>query len=103
MKLYLTALLSLIPLALATKSLKSVIITFPEGTPDRLISEAKESLVASGGVITHEYTLINGFAAEAPVDTLQTLSTESTEFKPIIEEDDVVTINGEYEETKHNV
>lgn len=39
------ALLTL-PLALAT-SLKSVVVTFPKGTPDSVISQAKHSLVAS--------------------------------------------------------
>lgn len=46
MKLLLT-LLALLPLALAAKSLKSVIVTFPEGTPDSVINQAKDSLVAS--------------------------------------------------------
>lgn len=48
MKLYLTALLGLLlPLALAAKSLKSVVITFPKGTPSRVIDQAKDSLVAA--------------------------------------------------------
>jgi hypothetical protein len=46
MKLVL-ALLALLPLALAAKSLKSVVVTFPEGTPDSVIEQAKDSLVAS--------------------------------------------------------
>ncbi|CAG7994811.1 unnamed protein product [Penicillium salamii] len=89
-----TAFLAL-PLALAA-SLKSVVITFPKGTPDSVISEAKHSLVASGGVITHEYTLINGFAAEAPASALQSLSTQDAKYHPEIEEDKVVNANGEY-------
>lgn len=47
MKLYLAALLGLIPLALAAKSLKSVVITFPQGTPSGVIDQAKDSLVAA--------------------------------------------------------
>lgn len=47
MKLLLTALLGLIPLALAAKSLKSVVITFPQGTPSGVIDQAKDSLVAA--------------------------------------------------------
>ncbi|KAJ5937156.1 hypothetical protein N7454_004811 [Penicillium verhagenii] len=93
--------MALLPLALAAKSLKSVIVTFPKGTPSNVIADAKHALVASGGIITHEYTLINGFAAEAPVNALQTLSTESTEYKPIIEEDKIVTANGEFEGQEH--
>ncbi|KAJ5293291.1 uncharacterized protein N7443_009244 [Penicillium atrosanguineum] len=101
MKLFLfTALLGLLPLALAAKALKSVIVTFPKGTPSGVIDQAKDSIVASGGVITHEYHLINGFAADAPVNALQTLSTQDTQYKPEIEEDKIVTINGDYEGEK---
>lgn len=45
MKLTLATLLVL-PLALAG-SLKSVIVTFPKGTPDSVVNQAKASLVAS--------------------------------------------------------
>lgn len=74
MKFLLTALLGFLPLVFAAQSLKSVIITFPDGTPSGVISQAKDSLVAAvrwsshvlscidvltrglqGGVITHEY------------------------------------------------
>lgn len=44
----------------------------------------------------------SGFAAEAPVNALQTLSTESTQYKPDIEEDKVVSANGEFEGEKHS-
>lgn len=47
MKFYATALLALLPLALAAKSLKSVIVTFPKGTPSSVIAQAKDSLVAA--------------------------------------------------------
>lgn len=47
MKFYFTALLALLPLALAAKSLKSVIITFPKGTPSGVIEQAKDNLKAS--------------------------------------------------------
>lgn len=87
-------LLGFLSLALATQSLKSVIITFPKGTPSKNIDEAKASIVKSGGVITHEYHLINGFAAEVPTNTLETLSAESSEYKPTIEADQVVSANG---------
>ncbi|KAJ5092693.1 hypothetical protein N7456_008554 [Penicillium angulare] len=102
MKFYFAAILALLPLALAAKSLKSVIVTFPKGTPSGVVQQAKDSLVAAGGVITHEYNLINGFAAEAPVNALQTLSTTSTQYKPQIEEDKVVTVNGEFEGSEHS-
>jgi hypothetical protein len=38
----------------------------------------------------------SGFAAEAPVSTLQTLSTQDTQYKPNIEEDKVVNAYGDY-------
>ncbi|OQD80552.1 hypothetical protein PENANT_c034G04763 [Penicillium antarcticum] len=89
-------LLGALPMVLAAKVLKSVIVTFPKGTPDSVVTRAKDSLVASGGVITHEYHLINGFAAEAPVNALQSLTTQDTRYKPDIEEDKIVTANGDY-------
>ncbi|KAJ5105166.1 hypothetical protein NUU61_002513 [Penicillium alfredii] len=92
MKLFLT-IVDLLPLALAAKDLKSVIITYPQGTPDSVMDQAKESLKASGGVITHEYNLIKGFAAEAPAKALDIVSTQSDDHKPNIEEDQTVTIN----------
>ena len=52
MKLFLAAILALLQLALATKPLKSVIITFPKGTPSSVIAQAKDSLVAS---VRHAY------------------------------------------------
>lgn len=47
MKLFSIAFMAMLPLALAAKSLKSVIITFPKGTPSSVITHAKDSLVAS--------------------------------------------------------
>jgi hypothetical protein len=37
----------------------------------------------------------SGFAAEAPVNALQTLATQDTRYKPHIEEDKIVTANGD--------
>lgn len=38
----------------------------------------------------------SGFAAEAPVSALQTLSTQDAQYKPNIEEDKVVSAYGDY-------
>lgn len=38
----------------------------------------------------------SGFAAEAPINALQTLSTQDAKYKPDIEEDKVVNANGDY-------
>lgn len=40
--------------------------------------------------------LSSGFAAEAPVNALQTLSTQDAAYKPNIEEDKVVSANGDF-------
>jgi hypothetical protein len=40
-------LLGALPMVLAAKVLKSVIVTFPKGTPDSVVTQAKDSLVAS--------------------------------------------------------
>ncbi|KAJ5710689.1 hypothetical protein N7488_004845 [Penicillium malachiteum] len=102
MKLFISALMALLPLVMAAKALKSVIVTYPKGTPSGIIDDAKKAIVSAGGIITHEYHLFNGFAAEAPVNALQTLSSQSTQYKPEIEEDKIVSINGEYEGQTHD-
>ena len=35
---------------------RSVIISFPNGTPDSVVEDCKESIRKNGGVITHEYS-----------------------------------------------
>lgn len=164
MKFSFTALLGLFPLVLAAKSLKSVVVTFPQGTPSRVVDQTKDSLVAAvscashisrllwlnntlqGGVITHEYrksrvlfteylrrktlkanihvllqissstihpdlvsfpcrssnNFSSGFAAEAPVKALQTLSTQDAAYKPNIEEDKIVSANGDFVGQKYS-
>lgn len=52
MKLFLST-LALVPLALAAKTLKSVIVTFPDGTPDSVINQAKDSIVAAVCLASH--------------------------------------------------
>jgi hypothetical protein len=48
MKLSIAAILmGALPMVLAAKVLKSVIVTFPKGTPDSVVTQAKDSLVAS--------------------------------------------------------
>lgn len=37
---------------------KSVIVSFPKGTPDSVVAQAKHAIIAAGGVITHEYKVI---------------------------------------------
>jgi uncharacterized protein YabE (DUF348 family) len=37
---------------------KAVIVTYPEGTPDSVMDQAKDVIRQAGGTITHEYKLI---------------------------------------------
>ncbi|PLN77853.1 hypothetical protein BDW42DRAFT_176030 [Aspergillus taichungensis] len=81
-------LLALLPLALA----KSVLVTFPEGTPDDVIRESKESLEKAGGTITHTFNLIKGYSAEAPDVAIQQVSPQSGPYKAAVEDDSPVSI-----------
>ncbi|OJJ44180.1 hypothetical protein ASPZODRAFT_145292 [Penicilliopsis zonata CBS 506.65] len=85
----------LLPLALAAQSYKSFLVTYPQNTPDSVINDAKKALINAGGVITHEYHLLKGFAAQATENTIQTISTLSTTYNPFIEEDQIVTVDGD--------
>ncbi|KAI2617268.1 hypothetical protein GGS26DRAFT_596438 [Hypomontagnella submonticulosa] len=72
---------------------KSVIVSFPSETTDDVVNRAKEDIRKAGGIITHEYQLIKGFAAKAPQKILETVSAWSAEFNAVIEEDQVVEIS----------
>lgn len=37
---------------------KSVIVSYPADTPDRVLAQAKEKILQMGGFITHEYHII---------------------------------------------
>ncbi|KAJ5595859.1 hypothetical protein N7450_002317 [Penicillium hetheringtonii] len=94
-------LLGFLSLALATQSLKSVIITFPKGTPSKNIDEAKASIVKSvldalpsGGVITHEYLHLVALPPKFQPTLWRPSPAESSEYKPTIEADQVVSANG---------
>lgn len=50
--------LSLIAGAAAVDQKKQVVVTYESSTPDWVVNEAKDAIVAAGGVITHEYNLI---------------------------------------------
>ena len=55
---FLVATLTVISGAFAIDVQKSVIITYPEDTPDSVLNKAKGAIRDGGGVITHEYQLI---------------------------------------------
>jgi hypothetical protein len=50
----LTALFAATTMAVAPQ--RSVIISFPNDTPDHIVEEAKEGIRKAKGVITHEYS-----------------------------------------------
>jgi hypothetical protein len=37
---------------------QAVIVTYTEDTPDYILSDAKDAIIAAGGFITHEYMFI---------------------------------------------
>jgi uncharacterized protein YxjI len=53
-----------------------------------------DAIKAAGGVITHEYKLIKGFAAKAPAKVLQTVQTWGNDYHAVIEEDQMVSVVG---------
>ena len=42
----------------AAQPQKAVIVSYPNDTPDSIVDQAKEAILAAGGIITHEYILI---------------------------------------------
>lgn len=44
--------------AFAVDIQKDIIMTFPQGTPDSVVSRAMEDIRKAGGTITHEYKLL---------------------------------------------
>ncbi|KAI9775995.1 MAG: hypothetical protein M1835_005645 [Candelina submexicana] len=73
--------------------LKPVIVSFPNhDTPDSVIAQAKDAILADGGVITHEFSLIKGFSANAAEEVLNTVQTfGSPDNHPVVENDELVT------------
>jgi hypothetical protein len=55
---FLIATLTLLGTAIAVDVQKSVVITYPDSTPDWVLEKAKTAIKDSGGVITHEYQFI---------------------------------------------
>ncbi|QSS54285.1 hypothetical protein I7I53_01788 [Histoplasma capsulatum var. duboisii H88] len=100
MKIHILTLLwaFLLPTVLAETRLgpeKAVLVTYPSKTPASIIEKAILALEAAGGKITHKFVLIKGFAATAPATALEMLSSLSVDFAPWIEEDQMVTANGD--------
>ena len=53
-----------------------------------------DAIKAAGGIITHQYKLIKGFAAKAPAKVLETVQTWGNDYHAVIEEDQMVSVVG---------
>ncbi|KAF2478753.1 hypothetical protein BDY17DRAFT_328271 [Neohortaea acidophila] len=97
MKLYITALLMALlaafALAQGQATQKAVVISYPKDTPQSVIDQAMEAIKKAGGIITHEYSIIKGFAAKATEQALETVQTLGQHNNVLIEQDQVVGIN----------
>ncbi|RDW83104.1 hypothetical protein BP5796_04595 [Coleophoma crateriformis] len=95
MKLSILPLFALASLVLAAaKPQKAVIVSYPDNTPDSVVTKAMDTIKSAGGIITHEYKLIKGFAAKAPAKALETVQTLGNEYQAVIEEDQMVSVAG---------
>ncbi|PGH06340.1 hypothetical protein AJ80_08174 [Polytolypa hystricis UAMH7299] len=93
MKLFLHLILTFLLAAfVAAGELKDVIVTYPADTPDTVLDQAKSAIKDAGGIITHEYNLIKGFAAKASAQALQTVSALGSAYNPYIEENVVISV-----------
>ncbi|RJE19247.1 hypothetical protein PHISCL_08414 [Aspergillus sclerotialis] len=76
-------LLAALPLALAANRLTSIIVSYPDNTPDSIISQDKQDLIDAFPT--------RGFSAQAPADAKISLSSHSSDYHPNIEDDGIVT------------
>ncbi|KAI1845399.1 hypothetical protein JX265_005260 [Neoarthrinium moseri] len=80
--------------AFAVDQQKSVIVTFPKEVSADVVGRAMDEIRKAGGIITHEYQLIKGFAAKAPQKIIESVSAWSTsQYNAVFEEDQTVTIH----------
>ncbi|KAE8449275.1 hypothetical protein EG329_008442 [Mollisiaceae sp. DMI_Dod_QoI] len=95
MKLTIFTILSVVAVVLAAQlPQKNIIVSYDDNVPDSIINQAMDAIKEAGGMITHEYKLIKGFAAKAPAKVLDTVQTWGNDFHAVIEEDQMVTIVG---------
>ncbi|KAF2232062.1 hypothetical protein EV356DRAFT_578647 [Viridothelium virens] len=73
-----------------TPPLKAVMVSYKQDTPDSILDQAKDAIRQAGGVVTHDFKLIKGFAANAPAEVLNSVQAWGTEHEATIEEDQIV-------------
>ncbi|KUI67318.1 hypothetical protein VM1G_03293 [Cytospora mali] len=93
---YLLPALSVISGVFAVEAQKQFLISFPQSTADSVVQEAKQKIIDAKGFITHEYTLIKGFAASAGEKVYEDLQVWAQSSGASVEEDKVATINKGY-------
>ncbi|KAL8946297.1 MAG: hypothetical protein Q9222_007287 [Ikaeria aurantiellina] len=71
---------------------RQVLVTYPDDTPVSILEEAKAAVIAAGGKITQEYSLIKSFAATVSAEVIEGISTLSQSHKPKVEDDSMVVI-----------
>ncbi|RAO70640.1 uncharacterized protein BHQ10_006652 [Talaromyces amestolkiae] len=88
--------LGLFQIVLAVQVQKPIVVSYPDNTPDSVLNEAKKAITDAGGWITHEFNLFKGFAAKASSSAIETIQASSANFLPVIEEDKIVTVDGDF-------
>ncbi|KAF2811667.1 uncharacterized protein BDZ99DRAFT_384919 [Mytilinidion resinicola] len=80
---------------MARAPLKSVIVSYPDSTPNSVLDKAKSAIVEAGGIITHEYSKsVRAFSCNAPTAVLENVQAWGNEYNALVEEDSVVTTFG---------
>ena len=91
---------------------RQVLVTYPQGAPESDVNEYKTAITDAGGRILHEFSLFKyvslplrkvsilthfcrGFIVKASTQAIDTIHTLSQEYKPTIENDSTVSIQGD--------
>ncbi|KAI9670148.1 MAG: hypothetical protein M1817_004485 [Caeruleum heppii] len=81
--------------AASATELHPIVVSYPHQTPESVLTQAKQAIEAAGGVITHEYDLIRGFAAKAPNEALEMVKAWGEQYDADVEYDQIISINQE--------
>ncbi|KAK7746633.1 hypothetical protein SLS53_001818 [Cytospora paraplurivora] len=93
---YLLPTLAAISGVFAVEAQKSFLVSFPKDTANSVVDDAKQKIKDAHGYITHEYSIIKGFAASAGVKVYEDLQLWAQSTGATVEEDQEVHINKEY-------
>jgi len=90
---FLTSLLSVFSLSAADKPASvSAVVHYAQNIPDELLDKAMEAISHNGGIVTHKYRLFKGFAATAPAEAWDVVTSLSDgDFAPTIELEKTIT------------